>query len=138
MSAVNNTLLNSTSINSTLINNSPSIYFRFVMFAEDLIINIISNFHILIILTLFIYAIGKIYASSKERFEELNLFNIDKMSEEEKKLYYFTRKLTYINEKNSGKFAESAANQGKLNINKSVYELNNDYNKTNFFYYSVQ
>lgn len=81
-------------------------------FIEDIIVTCFDNIPFLILFTLILWVALKIYQSAKERFEELNLFNTDCMTEEEKRLFFFTQKLTNINEKSVGKLAQTSANKG--------------------------
>lgn len=63
----------------------------------------------LVIIILFTY---KLYSVFREKFEEVYLFNLESMSEEERKLFIYTRKMTIINEKEDNR-KEIQANKGK-------------------------
>lgn len=76
---------------------------------------ITSNFPLLILTTLFIIIVSRFYYSTKEKYDEMNLFNSELMSEEERKLYFFTKRLTTINEK-SYKKPEVFVNKGMFNM----------------------
>lgn len=64
---------------------------------EHTIIKLGSNFPFIFIVLSVVYACYTIYTKSKEHFEEKNVFDIDRMSVEERKLLLYTRELTNIN-----------------------------------------
>ena len=98
-------------INGGLNNTSNS--FFIISFIEDIILKITGNISLTVFISLIIIILSKVYYAAKDRLEEMNLFNVDAMNEEEKKLFYYTRRLTFINEKNQGKSAHTLANKGK-------------------------
>ena len=72
--------------------NSISFGFEYYLF------KFLSNLPLILILVFITVLLFKFYISAREKMEELSLFNIDLMTPEEKKMYYFTRKNTIINE----------------------------------------
>lgn len=86
-----------------------------LVLSKSFIRSIFSNSLWIILFTALLVAFTMIYYLIRERFEEMNLFNLDLMSEEDRKMFIYTRKLTNINEKFSNK-APSMANTGKLVI----------------------
>lgn len=79
---------------------------------DYILVKIFTNLPWIIILSVIVYGILKIYLRTKEILEEYDLFNFEKMSLEEKKLVFFTKRLTYINMTNPAK-ADFLANKGK-------------------------
>jgi hypothetical protein len=83
---------------------------------DSIIYTVYSNFTLILILSTLVYFLIKILKSAIAKYEEMNLFNINNMTEEEKKLHYFTQKLTNINQRYFDKAASIQANKGKLII----------------------
>ena len=67
----------------------------------------------IIILAITLIFIYKLYSMFKEKFDEVYLFNLESMSEEERKLFIYTRKMTNINEKSDQK-PDLQANKGNI------------------------
>ena len=83
-------------------------------FIDSILYTIYSNFTLILILSTLVYILVKILKSAIAKYDEMNLFNVSNMTEEERKLHYFTQKLTNINQKNFDKAASIQANKGKL------------------------
>lgn len=88
-------------VNDSFNNNSNNdhSYNLFTLLITEVFSKIYSSTPHFILIVILITIITRVYLAAKERFDELNLFNVDSMNEEEKKLYYFTNKLTFINSK---------------------------------------
>lgn len=93
--------------------NNEHSYNLFTLLISEVFSKIYSSTPHFILIVILITIVTRVYLAAKERFEELNLFNVDSMNEEEKKLYYFTNKLTFINSKQMRAW-EVHANKGKL------------------------
>ncbi len=68
---------------------------------------------ILIILPI-VYFFSIIISKIKDKYDEMNLFNPYYMTDEEKKLFTYTQKLTFINQKYNDKSVTIQANKGKI------------------------
>lgn len=85
-----------------------------------------SNLTLFFIFLPILYVIYNIFKTIKLKYDELNLFNVYLMSDEERKLYVFTQKLTSINQKFADNSIEIRVNKGKIiyifmNFYKIVY-----------------
>ena len=102
--------------NSTFNNTieEPNLMWTISEVIQDITIQSINKIPFFIAFVIFYFICSKLYYMAKDRLEEMNVFNVDYMSEEEKKLFYYTRRLTFINEKNIGKATEISANKGKF------------------------
>lgn len=80
----------------------------------DILNKIKSNLTLFFIFLPIFYVIYNIFKTIKLKYDELNLFNVYLMSDEERKLYVFTQKLTNINQKFADNSIETRVNKGKI------------------------
>jgi len=104
--------------------NILSIFLIPINILISILLKLKSNLTFLFIFIPIVYALYNIFKNIKLKYDELNLFNVYLMSDEERKLYVFTQKLTSINQKFYDNSIESRVNKGKY----SIYTIYNVYN----------
>ena len=112
-SSYNESIINEQILNQDYSTNTASLHEYILDFINNFIILMISYYKLFIVFFIIFFMCYKFYTMMKEKILEMELLNPAYMTEKEKEIYLFTRRLTQINEKHFGKKAETVANKCK-------------------------